>query len=134
MYRSYLPERLGDIRRVLTGWMTRTCMTMKGAAVKEVPRATGITAKTVQYYIDFPVSTVLVNTPYAKFIEGFPQITRRHFVPFTYPAMERWARRKGFDTSKGGGLWTWGYNIPFMQKALDQTTPIARADAQRLRI
>jgi hypothetical protein len=136
MYRSYRNERIQDIKNALTRWMNYTCLSIEGDAKHNAPRYTGDLARSVKSYVEFPVSTVAINQPYAKYVEGYPVTTRRHFVSWrNNPSFERWARRKyGADTSRPGGLLVWGYATKFFSNAIDSTKPKAMLALRNLKI
>lgn len=136
MYRSYRKKAEKRIEKVIGGWMYRTIRGIEGQAKKLAPVGMGTMRRTIRAYFNWPVSTVVVNVPYARFVEGYPKITRKHFHSWRNdPTFRNWARRRGFDTSQaGGGLLTWGYKKPFFSNAVTLITPRAMADLRRLRI
>ena len=136
MYRSYRNERINDIKQALTRWMNYTCLSIESGAKINVPRYTGSLARSIRSHVEFPTSTVAINQPYAKFVEGHPQVTRRHFVSWrNNPSFERWARRKyGADTSRPGGLLVWGYATKFFSKAIATAKPKAMMALRNLKI
>jgi hypothetical protein len=138
IYKSYRPERIGDITRHLKAWVIRNARAVQRQAQMNAPRSTGLMAKTISVVPTFPKAYVATNVPYSWFVEGYPQTTRRHFVPWDkYPAMERWARRHGFKTRRKdgsvsrGGLMVWGYATKFFQNAVNQVRPQAMQELQR---
>jgi len=138
-YKSYREECWSRVRLVIQGWQIRTCFAIEREAKARVPRAMALTAKSIRSYINWPDATVVINTPYARFVEGVddagnPCTTRRHFVPYTYESMRRWAELHGLDTEKSTGLVVWGYRVPFFSGAIEAVRPQAVADLQRLRI
>lgn len=136
MYRSYRNEREQDIKNALTRWMNFTCLSIEGEAKRNVPRYTGGLGRSIASYVEFPVSTVAINNAYAKYVEGYPQATRKHFVSWTHNAsFERWARRKyGADTSRPGGLLVWGYATNFFSNAVKTVEPRAMLALRRISI
>lgn len=135
MYRSYHREREQERNTALRAWVWRTSRLLQGEAQRRAPRSTGLLAKSIQAFLSWPTSVVSVNVPYARFVEGYPVATRRHFVSWhRHPSMERWARRHGFDTRRKdgsvskGGLWVWGYATKFFDQAIALVRVIAAAD------
>lgn len=136
MYKSYKKQRIEEIEKKLKGWMFRTARGIQTYAQRKAPRFTGLLARGIKTYLAFPITTVAVNIKYAKFVEGCPKATKRHFVSWVgNPSFERWARRVyGADTSKPGGLLVWGYATNFFSGAIKVVTPKAKLELRSLRI
>jgi hypothetical protein len=138
MYHSYRRERVEDITRVLRGWVFRTAKAIQTGAKGYVPRATSTLARAigVAFINNGLIGIIAINAPYARYVEGYPEATRRHFHSWEHdPQFRAWARRRGFDTSRAkGGLLVWGYNIPFFRAAISDVRPKAQAELHRLRI
>lgn len=137
MYKSYGKERKQDMKSAISGWIFRTAKGIEGAAKRGAPRGvTGDTRRGIKAFCKFPTSIVAVNAPHAKFIEGYPKITRRHFHSWEHDyAFRQWARRRGFDTTRDkGGLLTWGYRIPFFGDAIKAIRPKAMMDLRRVKL
>ncbi|HEC88459.1 MAG TPA: hypothetical protein ENI52_03990 [Thermoplasmata archaeon] len=137
MYRSYRRDRERNIEKALCGWIFRTAQGIERIARNNAPRGvTGDLRRSTKAFLQYPVSTVSIGARYAKFVEGFPQPTRRHFHSWEHDyGFRKWAQRRGFDTSRiQGGLLVWGYATKFFQKAIETIKPKAEADLRRCRI
>ena len=137
MYRSYRRDREKDIERAISGWIFRTAKAIQNTARANAPKGvSGDLRRSTKAYCEYPVSIVSVGAPYAKFVEGWPKPTKRHFHSWEHDyAFRQWARRRGFDTSRAkGGLLTWGYANRFFSKAIATVRPKAQADLRRVRM
>ena len=136
MYRSNRAAVNGNFRKVLGGWIFRTANNIHRNAFMNAPKATGQLRQSMKVYYEFPQAAVSINAPYARYVEGYPVVTKRHFHSWADdPSFRAWARRRGFDTSKEkGGLLTWGYNIPFLRSAVNTVKPQAMMELRSLRI
>jgi len=137
VYRSYRRERENDIKRAISGWIFRTAKAIQKEARANAPKGvSGYLRLSTKAYYEYPVSIVSVGEPYAKFVEGWPKPTKRHFHSWEHDyAFRQWARRRGFDTSRDkGGLLTWGYANRFFTKAIATVRPKAQADLSRVKL
>jgi hypothetical protein len=137
LYRSYRTQREQDIKKSVRGWIFRTAKGIRQEARQLAPKGvSGALRRTIHAYLDYPVSVVTTLMPYAKYVQGYPRVTRRHFHSWEKNyGFRQWARRRGFDTSNPkGGLLTWGYNVPFFTGAIDKMTPRAMMDLRRLHL
>jgi len=134
MYKSYRRQRQQDIENALKGWVFKTTKDIERQAKHLVPKATGKLGQSIRSVLDFPISVVGLMSKYGRFVEGYPKATKRHFVPFDrYPAFAAWARRRGFNTTRGG-LLVWGYATKFFSNAVDIIRPKAMAALRRLKL
>jgi hypothetical protein len=119
-----------------------------GTGQKDGGRASGMLARSINFSIDDKalVARIGSNLLYAKYVEGIidgqvrPGATRRYFVPFRVAhTFERWAARRGFQTKTKsgkvtGGMWVWGYRIPFLSKAYAQARDELKRMAKEIRL
>lgn len=140
-YTSFLTQRERQLKSVLTGFLVRCCAVVERKAKTWAPAATGTLRKSIYKVVAFPIGSVIVNAPYAKYVEGVddqgnPRVYYRHFHSWKEdPLFRAWARRRGFDTENpSGGLWVWGYNIPFMRGAMKESIPQLTAELGRLKL
>lgn len=134
-YISYLPARQAELNAKLSRWVSSVCFEIKRSASKKAPRATGEMGRKIIVLLLGLIGYVTADSPYAKFVEGFHGATRRHFHSWNRDYQFRaWARRKGFDTSKDGGLMVWGYRMPFFSEGVKSGIILGLALAKRLKI
>lgn len=134
-YISHLPIRQVEINLKLTRWVSSVCFEIKRQASRKAPRATGDLGRKIIVILLGLIGYVTADSPYAKFVEGFYGATRKHFHSWNRDYEFRaWARRKGFDTSKDGGLLVWGYKVPFFSEGVKAGIVFGYALAKRLRI
>lgn len=134
-YISYLTARQAEFNTKLSRWVSSVCFEIKRSASKKAPRATGEMGRKIIVLLLGLIGYVTADSPYAKFVEGFHGATRRHFHSWNRDYQFRaWARRKGFDTSKDGGLLVWGYRMPFFSEGVKSGIILGLALAKRLKI
>lgn len=145
MYRSYRTQREQDIKKAVKGLIFRTAKGITREARAGAPKGvSGALRRYIHAYLEYPVSIVTVLMPYAKYVEGVDKygarrITRRHFTPWystkhDMAGWRLWGRRHGFEITPKGGLFTWGYNIPFFSDAIKKIYPRAMMDLRRLHL
>lgn len=133
----YGEEVMQELCRRMTQVTVKIGKYIGGQAKRYATRANGTMGKSIKTtVIGFglnPAVIISVNVPYARFVEGFPQTTRKHFVSFRGKSLfEAWGRRHGFKTTNKsgqitGGLLTWGYSLPFFRPAIEDGIKYARA-------
>lgn len=94
----------GAMMRNVKAWLDKWGTFMVGRARSKLTRGgggrdTGRLAASIAHKVtgtaDRVQMTVGTNLEYAKFVEGFPKVPRRHFMPFAgHPAFASWAVRR----------------------------------------
>jgi hypothetical protein len=154
-YEWHGEEAKKSIRQLLINWLDRSTQTIVDKAKQLAPVSEGRLRSSLGKYVDkdnlmgYAGIMQAISTQaqlakhggkmadYALWIEmGTP----RHFAPYhkwgtgEETPLARWARRHGFKVpERGGGLLVWGYNIPFMSKALDTAQSQIVSELERLR-